>query len=40
MNIKMENQRDWIHIVTDYYAEGSFYDYISKQGKIMEYEIA
>lgn len=40
MSIKMENQRDWIHVVTEYYSDGNLHDYITKNNKMKEYEIA
>ena len=41
MSLKNENQRDWVHIVCDYYKDGNLSDYIAERAcKMKEYEIA
>lgn len=39
MNLLHENQRDWVHIVTDYYPEGNLADYIAKKVFFKEHEM-
>ena len=40
LTIEMENQRDWVHVVTDYYPDGTLEDYIFKKLEFREHEIA
>ena len=36
----MQNQLDWVHMVTDYYPEGSLNDLLMRKGNTLkEYEI-
>ena len=39
-DLKMQNQLDWVHMVTDYYPEGSLNDLLMRKGNTLkEYEI-
>jgi len=39
MTILNENQRDWVHVVTDYYPGGSLNDYLVNKVIFKEHEI-
>lgn len=39
MTVKTENQRDWVHVVMDYYPEGNLSDYIFNKVTFKEHEM-
>ena len=39
MTIKMENQRDWVHLVTDYYPGENLMDHICSKVNFKEHEL-
>ena len=38
-DLLMQNQLDWLHVVTDYYPEGNLQDLLLRKATFKEYEL-